>query len=523
MIKLAHILTATVLALGRLAYAADFYVSPEGNDAWTGKLEKPNAARTDGPLASLVGARNAIRKIKASGAMQTPIRVLIGSGQYAMSEPLTFEPEDSGTEQCPITYFGDPGNRPVICGGRQITGWKKQGDRWIAHLPDVEAGKWTFAALWVGGERRVRARMPNEGSFFYTAGKAPPIADAKTGKPASSGQIAFRFKRGDIKRLGNLGDAIFVVYQSWEVGHQRIASVDEAKRVVTFKSPLPWAFDYWGGGVRYFVENVPEALDAPGEWYLDRKTGTLAYIPFPGEDLTKATVVAPVAKQLILISGKPAAGQFVSHLRLENLRLLYTDWEVPPQGHAAGQAACDFPGAIEAVGARHCTVEGCEIAHLGTYGVWLRQGCQDNRIAHNDIHDLGAGGVRLGEQGDPPTAPETAATQYGRQQPDPRRRQDRSRRGGSLDRPDQLQPGLAQRDLRPVLHRHLGRLELGLCSDQRASQHHRVQPHPRHRPGSARRHGRHLLPGRFAGNGAPQQSRARRLRPPHGVAGNLHR
>ena len=46
-----------------------------------------------------------------------------------------FVPQDSGTEQCPITYLGDPGNRPIICGGRQITGWKKQGDRWIAQSP----------------------------------------------------------------------------------------------------------------------------------------------------------------------------------------------------------------------------------------------------------------------------------------------------------------------------------------------------------------------------------------------------
>jgi hypothetical protein len=403
------LLTAAVLALGALAAnAADLHVSPDGNDAWTGKLEKPNSARTDGPLASLIGARDAIRKIKAAGALRQPIRVLIGSGQYAVAEPLIFESQDSGTEQYPITYVGDSGNRPTIRGGRQITGWRKQGDRWVAHIPDVEAGKWTFAALWINGERRTRARMPNDGSFFYTAGKAPPITDPKTGKPASSGQVAFRFKRGDIKQFGNLDEAVVVVYQSWEVGHQRIASVDEAKRVVTFKSPLPWPFDYWGGDVRYFVENVSEALDAPGEWYLDRKKGTLSYIPFPGEDLTKATVVAPVAKQLLLLSGKPAEGRFISHLRFENLRLLYTDWDVPPQGHAAGQAACDFSGAIEAVGARHCAIEGCEIAHLGTYGAWLRFGCQDNRIAHNDIHDLGAGGVRLGEQSDPPTASETA-------------------------------------------------------------------------------------------------------------------
>ncbi|NLY00191.1 MAG: right-handed parallel beta-helix repeat-containing protein [Rhodopirellula sp.] len=390
-----------------MAIAVDLHVSPEGNDVWTGTLEKPNPARTDGPLASPLGARDAIRKLHAAGTPRQPIRVLIQAGQYHLGEPLVFEPRDSGTEQCPIRYCGDPAARPILSGGRQVTGWRKQDDRWVAHLPEVEAGQWNFAALWVNGERRTRARMPNE-DFFYTAGKAPPITDRKTGKPASSAHLAFRFKPGDIRPSSRLDDAVVVVYQSWEVGHQRIASLDEAKRIVTFRSPLPWAFDHWGGNVRYFVENVPEALDAPGEWYLDRKTGLLSYFPLPGEDLTQATVVAPVAKQLIVLRGKPAENQFVSYLQFENLRLQFTDWEVPPQGHAAGQAACDFPGAIEAVGARYCSVEGCELAHLGTYGVWLRFGCQDNRIARNRIHDLGAGGVRLGEQSNPPTAPEVA-------------------------------------------------------------------------------------------------------------------
>lgn len=403
-----QLLVISGLALtGHVARSADLYVSPEGSDTWTGRLQRPNEARTDGPLASVVGARDAIRMLKAAGALQEPMRVHIQTGRYAICEPVVFEPQDSGTEQCPICYVGEPGTPPVISGGREVTGWRKEGDRWVAHLGEVEAGRWAFAALWVNGERRTRARMPNE-DYFYTAGKAPSIVDTKTGKPASSAHVAFRFKAGDIRQFSRLDEAVVIVYQSWEVGHQRIASVDEAKRVVTFRSPLPWAFDYWGGNVRYSIENVPEALDAPGEWYLDYKTGLLSYIPLPGEDMTQATVVAPVARQLIVLNGTPAEKQFVSHLRFENLRLMHTDWEVPPQGHAAGQAACDFPGAIEAVGARNCSVQGCELAHLGTYGVWLRFGCQDNLIARNSIHDLGAGGVRLGEQSDPPTEPETA-------------------------------------------------------------------------------------------------------------------
>ncbi len=406
MFPIAEFLVSVALA-AQPAAAIELHVSPRGNDAWSGRLAQPNEAQTDGPLASLAGARDAIRKQKAAGALHQPVRVCVQSGEYAIQEPLVFEPQDSGTESCPVCYVGDPGSRPIISGGQRITGWQRQGERWVVHLPDVQAGRWNFAALWVDGQRRTRARMPNE-DYFYTAGKAPPITDAKTGQPVSSGHVAFRFKSGDLRQFRRLDEAVVVVYQSWEVGHQRIAALDEAKRIVSFRSPLPWAFDYWGGNVRYYVENVPEALDAPGEWYLDRAAGLLSYVPFPGEDLTQATVIGPVARQLLVLAGKPAEDQFVSHVRFENLRLLHTDWDVPPEGHAASQAACDLPGAIEAVGARNCAVEACELAHLGTYGVWLRFGCQDNLLARNEIHDLGAGGVRLGEQTDPHSEPERA-------------------------------------------------------------------------------------------------------------------
>ncbi|MFV1994720.1 MAG: right-handed parallel beta-helix repeat-containing protein, partial [Verrucomicrobiales bacterium] len=41
----------------------------------------------------------------------------------------------------------------------------------------------------------------------------------------------------------------------------------------------------------------------------------------------------------------------------------------------------------------------CEIGHVGTYGLWFRRGCRDNRVSRCRIHDLGAGGVRIGETG----------------------------------------------------------------------------------------------------------------------------
>ncbi len=41
-----------------------FYVAVNGGDRWSGRLPEPNAARTDGPLATLAGARDAVRRLE---------------------------------------------------------------------------------------------------------------------------------------------------------------------------------------------------------------------------------------------------------------------------------------------------------------------------------------------------------------------------------------------------------------------------------------------------------------------------
>ena len=57
---------AMLLAAGQALGEQTFYVSTAGNDAWSGTLSAPNAAKTDGPLASLRAARDAVRKLKAA-------------------------------------------------------------------------------------------------------------------------------------------------------------------------------------------------------------------------------------------------------------------------------------------------------------------------------------------------------------------------------------------------------------------------------------------------------------------------
>lgn len=381
------------------AAAADFYVSPAGNDAWSGRLPAPNATGGDGPFATLARAQAAVRQAKENATTRRPYAVLIRGGTYELSEPVVFTQADSGSAEAPITYASYPGERPVFSGGRVIAGWRNDGGPvWTAKIPAVEAGEWSFNQLFVNGQRRARARTPNEG-YFRTAGPLPGITNPQAERENRVAKMGFLFREGELRPWEDIDEAMLVVFHSWTASLHRIEALGEERRAVIFTAPSGWPIGYWEREQRYYVENYREALDAPGEWYLDRRTGNLYYWPLPGEDMGTAEVVAPVLRRLLEWRGAP--DRPVSHITLRGLSWQYADWFVAKAAPADGQAAVFLGAAVEMHGARNITLERCEIAHVGEYGLWLAEGSQENRVVQAHIHDLGAGGVKIGETSDP--------------------------------------------------------------------------------------------------------------------------
>lgn len=393
-------MTAKLVATGAVGASLTLNVATNGNDAWSGRLPKANAARTDGPLATIVGARDAIRRLRATDSAATqPVTVLIRGGTYRMASPFVLEPQDSGTAEAPVVYEAYSGEQPILSGGRPIAGWKMGPSKvWSARVPEVAEGKWYFQQLFVNGKRRTRARSPNDG-YFTIVRKAPPEVDPITGKETTQDRTAFVYSPGDLKPWPDLKEVNAIVFHSWETSRLRIAEIDEANHLVHFTGPACWPFENFGPRQRYYVENFAEALDAPGEWYLDRRSGVVTYYPMPGEDMERAEVVAPYLTRSVELRGDAELGLCVEHVTLKGLRFHYQDWTLEPQGHSDPQAAVTVPAAVIADGAPNCTIERCEVAHVGDYGIWFRRGCKNNRIVHNRVHDLGAGGVRVGEAG----------------------------------------------------------------------------------------------------------------------------
>ena len=383
--KLTFLAATMSLWLAGLVYGADFYVSPQGDDANPGTVEKP--------LKTLKRAQNAVRALKAASqgkASIGPVTVWLRGGRYELPETFVLGPEDSGQQGEPIVYRAYAKESPVLSGGRTITGWKKvegdlpglpdaaNGKVWVASVPDARDGKWGFRQLWANGQRLTRARWPNNvvqavkevngkktAVDGYSAGKVIPgeiqfqVADpsAPSGDALKPGPAQDRWREGldrtwrtaqfganDLKAFpgGKLpndlgkGDVELFAKNGGQWATMRIpVEKVEASRLTT-AVPMGCLSYYWGGmrlmtcGMGH-IENALSLLDQPGEWYLDRKAGLVYYMPRDGEDPNAMEFVAPKLEQLVCIRG--TAQSPVQFVELRGLRLEHAEWPLPAIGY----------------------------------------------------------------------------------------------------------------------------------------------------------------------------------------------
>ena len=102
-----------------------FYVSPSGSDAWSGKLDQPNPAASDGPFLTLQRARQAVRDFtRLQKLPHSGLTVWIRGGTYPFSESFVLGKEDSGQEGRLVRWRAFPGEVVRLVGGKQISGFK---------------------------------------------------------------------------------------------------------------------------------------------------------------------------------------------------------------------------------------------------------------------------------------------------------------------------------------------------------------------------------------------------------------
>ncbi|NQT51754.1 right-handed parallel beta-helix repeat-containing protein, partial [bacterium] len=289
---------------------------------------------------------------------------------------------------------------------------------WTADLPHTKSGEgkaeWHFRQLFVGGERQIRARTPNFDPEHPTTGGwcfvALPDPKAKPKGRRGHSRTMFRFRPGDVRPWPKSPDPEIHIFPAWGWVNAilSVERIDAGAGVVHVTNRN--CSQELRPGNRYFVENVFEALDAPGEWYLDRRLGRLHYRPKEA-DFAKRGAVAPRLDRIIDIAGrvpphetevlkagdktrtvaaKPPAPQFAEHIVIRGFTFRHTTYSLE-----MGSPYTPDDGAVWLRRARRCVVEGCQFPGIGGYAVRLSMRARENHIIGNTVKEAGQGGVLL--------------------------------------------------------------------------------------------------------------------------------
>lgn len=362
------LLVLTVTLAAGLPHAvraeAVFFVARTGRDTWSGRLPEPNAEQTDGPFATLIRARTEVRKLKAAGPLSGGATVFVRGGTYTLTEPFTLTDEDSGSAAGPVVYRAFGGEKPTLVGALPVTGFK----RWRGHilrcdLTGTPLADVVFQQLFFAGKRMQMARYPNVDP------KDPHYGTwAHVVRPAVSGaRDRFVCTSDVLKNWTHVTWAEVCIHPSygWAWNIVPVKSADRERAVITLARNVSYQLRV---GDRYYVRNLLEELDAPGEWYLDREAHVLYFRP--PADLATGTVLAPVTSTLVRLTA-------AKYLTLRGFTL----------------EACEGD-AVQIHDCEHCVVAQSTIRNCGGWGVSIRGG-NHSGARGNDISATGAGGVAL--------------------------------------------------------------------------------------------------------------------------------
>ncbi|NOZ19896.1 MAG: hypothetical protein GXP25_02275 [Planctomycetes bacterium] len=361
-----------------------WYVSPTGNDAWSGRKAQRNGEGNDGPMATLAVALEASRKEAG-----TSRKIVLEPGRYYIEETVLLDARDEG-----LAIEGAGPGKTILYGGRRVNGWKKDGERfWAADVPEVKEGKWDFRALVVNDRLCPRARLPEKGRFEHES-RFPVRWMSSAGggwerKPTKKELTTMKYRAGDLGPWLSVRNAEITVYHMWDESMVGLAAHDPQTRTLTFSSPAkspPGAFRV----NTYVVWNVREGMKQPGQWYLDRDAGRIVYWPLQGEDMTKALVVAPCVETIIRMQGQK--NKPVRDVTLRSLTLSTTTTPCKAGGFGAGA----YRGALEFFRGEKIRIMDVEITNTAGHAIrdW---GTKEVQIENCRLHHLGAGGCRLGD------------------------------------------------------------------------------------------------------------------------------
>lgn len=374
-----------------------FYVSPEGNDMNPGTVEQP--------FKSIEKAQETVRYYK-QGKTKFPdgrITVYLRKGIYPVHQTIEITGDDSGTKNCRVIYRSYPDEEVRFIGGVVVrnfiplsdetakSGINKNYHDKIRQADLKDLGISDFGSikptgfgqdcqpagleLFFNGEPMPLARYPNAGEWIKIASVPQSGELVNPGEERisrfgiSSGKHFGRFEyNGDRPSSWLKGKDIWLHgYWTWDWADSyiKVDKIDAKKREFIIAEP-----HHIYGYVReqrYYALNIPEELDSPGEWYLDRETGMLYFWP-PTEDEQDVTMVSVLENRMVVMDNS-------EYVNLEGIIF-----------------ECSRGEAIKISGGSNNLVRGCVIRNTGSNAITIENGTF-NGVQDCDIYNIGDGGI----------------------------------------------------------------------------------------------------------------------------------
>jgi parallel beta-helix repeat protein len=358
-------------------FAGDLTIYVSSNGSGKGSVQSPTSLQK--AIAMLPG----LKKNNPKGS----ITIVLLDGQYELDQPILITNENGGTKDLKIIFKAAANAHVVISGGKEIV---MKGNTILSALVPNLVKSMPYD-LYINEKRATRARTPNVD--FLTTVKVEKVSDASQkvnneGRAVFTQQYIIPSSMFDVLASlpkNELQKVRFNLYYKWDNIMRNIDSLNPAKK----------SFYSTGTGTNtgtpsmFYVENYPAALDTGNEWELENET--IRYIPVHPKHQQDAIV--PVLEKLLTIRGDSTSP--VQNIVFDQIEFKYCNHVYDGYEHA--QAAQKIDAAIMIDNAEGIVFSHCEVAHTGQYAIWLRKGVRNCEITNCYLHDLGAGGVRIGE------------------------------------------------------------------------------------------------------------------------------
>ncbi len=355
---LLRFLLISVFAYNAAAQTA-IYISPIGNDENNGSIDRPLKTPKAG-IAALIRSK------------QRSVSLHFREGTYYLDQPILLKSAELKNKTVLITSYSN--EKVTLSGGRKLAvKWEKHNDKiWKTKLEGRP-----FEMLFINGRKQPLARYPNYDStasvFNGTASDA--ISSERTG----------RWKTPE-------GGYLHALHQGeWGSFHYRIKDIVDEKPILEggWQNNRPAPLH----AKERFVENIFEELDAPGEWFYDKKSRTLFVYPATGTDLLRSTVEVSNLKHIIELRGTSTLP--LHNVSIEGIQFQHTERTI--MEHYEPLLRSDWMiyrgGAVVFENTKNCRIKDSEFSNLGGNALMLTGYNFSSGVTDSHIHDIGSSAI----------------------------------------------------------------------------------------------------------------------------------